>query len=103
MWGVGAVGVYSFGVVMWELLTGECPWEGMDPSALTDAVGFKARTHTHTRASEQASKRASEHTQPNQHWTSRFGYACRREGGREGRGGEGEGGRGTERGGGLSL
>lgn len=35
--------IYSFAIVMWELLTGECPWGDMEPAQLTSVVGFQGR------------------------------------------------------------
>lgn len=36
--------VYSYGVVLWELLTGEPPWEGLNPMQVVAAVGFQGKT-----------------------------------------------------------
>lgn len=36
--------VYSYGVVLWECLTGKLPWEGMHPMQVVGAVGFQGRS-----------------------------------------------------------
>lgn len=35
--------VYSYGVVLWECLTGQAPWEGLHPMQVVAAVGFQGR------------------------------------------------------------
>jgi len=35
--------IYSFGVILWELLTGQPPWKSMSPWAITFQVGLKGR------------------------------------------------------------
>lgn len=35
--------VYSYGVVLWEVLTGEAPWENMHPMQVVGAVGFQQK------------------------------------------------------------
>ena len=35
--------VYSYGVVLWECLTGKLPWEGMHPMQVVGAVGFQGK------------------------------------------------------------
>lgn len=35
--------VYSYGVVLWECLTGKLPWDGMHPMQVVGAVGFQGR------------------------------------------------------------
>lgn len=36
--------VYSYGVVLWEMLTGQQPWEGLLPVQVVGAVGFQGKT-----------------------------------------------------------
>lgn len=36
--------VYSYGVVLWEILTGRMPWEDLNPMQVVGAVGFRGRT-----------------------------------------------------------
>lgn len=36
--------VYSYGVVLWECLTGQVPWENMHPMQVVGAVGFQGKT-----------------------------------------------------------
>jgi hypothetical protein len=38
-----AADVYSYGVVLWELLTGEAPWAELNPMQVVGAVGFMGR------------------------------------------------------------
>jgi len=33
--------VFSFGVILWELVTGSIPWEGMNPFGIIKAVGYQ--------------------------------------------------------------
>ncbi|CAG9464920.1 unnamed protein product [Pedinophyceae sp. YPF-701] len=40
----GKADVYSYGVVLWELLTGKIPWEGYNAMQLIAAVGVEGRT-----------------------------------------------------------
>ena len=35
--------VYSYGVVLWEVLTGEAPWDCMHPMQVVGAVGFQQK------------------------------------------------------------
>jgi serine/threonine protein kinase len=35
--------VYSYGVVLWEILTGEAPWDCMHPMQVVGAVGFQQK------------------------------------------------------------
>ncbi|PKI52832.1 hypothetical protein CRG98_026780 [Punica granatum] len=35
--------VYSFGVILWELITLKQPWGGMNPMQVVGAVGFQHR------------------------------------------------------------
>lgn len=35
--------VYSFGVILWELITSRVPWSGMNPMQVVGAVGFQNR------------------------------------------------------------
>ncbi|KAL4448911.1 hypothetical protein ABPG77_007628 [Micractinium sp. CCAP 211/92] len=35
--------VYSYGVVLWECLTGQQPWQGLHPMQVVAAVGFQGR------------------------------------------------------------
>jgi serine/threonine protein kinase len=35
--------VYSFGVILWELITLEQPWNGLNPMQVVGAVGFQER------------------------------------------------------------
>ncbi|GMH35293.1 hypothetical protein BSKO_03161 [Bryopsis sp. KO-2023] len=36
--------VYSYGVVLWELITGKMPWENLNAMQVVGAVGFRGRT-----------------------------------------------------------
>lgn len=36
--------VYSYGVVLWEVLTGQVPWQDLNPMQVVGAVGFARRT-----------------------------------------------------------
>ncbi|CAD7696214.1 unnamed protein product [Ostreobium quekettii] len=36
--------IFSYGVILWEILTGELPWEGMNPMQVVAAVGFNNRS-----------------------------------------------------------
>jgi len=33
--------VYSFGVILWELITTRIPWKGLNPMQVVGAVGFQ--------------------------------------------------------------
>lgn len=33
--------MYSFGVILWELITTRIPWKGLNPMQVVGAVGFQ--------------------------------------------------------------
>ena len=35
--------MYSFGVILWELVTLRIPWKGLNPMQVVGAVGFQDR------------------------------------------------------------